>query len=143
MKKHVILAVVCIIGLSILIFKPESKTMPYVGNESIVIEVEITGAVKKPGVYKVNPGTTLAYLIQVSGGLQETADISQIMLGTPVNDKHYFIPSHKEVKDIVVQKVNLNQVTYNELIKMDHITENRALEILLYKKNHGNFKRIE
>lgn len=41
------------------------------------IEIEIEGAVKKPGVYKCTPGSTIAQILK-EAGLDKTADRSAI-----------------------------------------------------------------
>lgn len=143
MKKNVIWAIVFLLVFMWLVFKPESKDLPYFKHETDMLQVDITGAVKKPGTYQITRGMTLAYLIDLSGGLKEHADISNIQLGSIVTNATYHIPHYQLIEEEIIKKINLNTATYSELVLIPYITENRALEILLYKKEHGNFKSLE
>lgn len=58
------------------------------------IAVYITGAVAKPGVYRVSVGERLDGVIELAGGPSEDADLSRINLAAYVKDAaHYRIPS--------------------------------------------------
>ncbi|NDD67790.1 hypothetical protein EBZ35_09125, partial [bacterium] len=43
-----------------------------------MIQVQISGAVVNPGIYKVKKGTRIAELITLAGGIQHSADDSTI-----------------------------------------------------------------
>src|SRR5690554_3636709 len=143
MKKHIFYASIVILLIFILLFKPSDDGKVYYENEPILMDVEITGAIKKPGSYKVHQGMTLAYLINLSGGLLESADISQMTLGAFISQTSYFIPNYEVSISPIIQRINLNTASYNELILVPNITENRALEILVYKKEIGQFTTVE
>ena len=58
------------------------------------IAVYITGAVAKPGVYRVSFGERLDAVIELAGGPSQDADLSRINLAAYVKDAaHYRIPS--------------------------------------------------
>ena len=58
------------------------------------IAVYITGAVAKPGVYRVAPGQRLDEVIVLAGGATQDADLSRINLAAYVRDAaHYRIPA--------------------------------------------------
>lgn len=143
MKKNVIWAIAFLLIFMWMVFKPDSKDLPYFKHEPDMIQVDITGAVKKPGTYQMIRGMTLAYLIDLSGGLKEHADISNIQLGSIITNASYHIPHYQLIEEEIIKRINLNTATYSDLILIPSITENRALEILLYKKENGNFKTVE
>lgn len=143
MRKQFLVGLVIALIIGTLIMLPEKEEPPYYENESVILDVEITGAVERPGVYKVEKGITLAYVINMAGGLKVHADISGVLLGRIVEATSYHIPSKSIQVETVIQRININDATYSELIQIPNITENRALEILLYKKQYGSFKTIE
>ena len=134
MKKHILIVTIIILVCIYVLIKPNDKSLPYFENTPTILDVEITGAVKKPGTYQITKGMSLAYLIDLSGGLLETADISNVLLGTIVTEKRYNIPNYTQHVEDIILRINLNTASYAQLILIPSMTENRALEILLYKK---------
>ena len=57
--------------------------------EESEIIVDIKGAVKNPGVYKVEPNTIVDDVIKMAGGLTQEADTSNLNLGKKVTDEIY------------------------------------------------------
>lgn len=66
---------------------------PVVENEKEVeyVYVDIKGAVKKPGVYKLEEGSRVIDVISKSGGLQKDADTSVINLSKKLEDGNVII----------------------------------------------------
>lgn len=143
MRKQILIGIVIAIILGTVIILSKEEEPPYYANESLILEVEITGAVERPGVYKVEKGRTLAYVINIAGGLNVHADISGVLLSRVVEASTYHIPSKSTQIETVIHRININEATYSELIQIPNITENRALEVLLYRKLNGSFKSIE
>lgn len=63
------------------------------------INVEIKGAVKKPGVYQLNYNDTVESLVKRSGGLLKNADISVTNMSKKLNDEMVVIIYTKEEID--------------------------------------------
>jgi competence protein ComEA len=143
MRKQILIGLVVALVIGTMIMLPKEKEPPYYANESAMLDVEITGAVKRPGVYKVEQGITLAYVINMAGGLKVHADISNVLLSRIVETSTYHIPSKSVQIESVIQRININDASYSALIQIPNITENRALEILLYRKQNGPFQTIE
>lgn len=143
MKKNLMYVfIIFFIVVAIMLF-PKGKTYAYHENESNMTEVEIIGAVLKPGKYTVPKGVTLAYLIGLSGGLKNNADITGLNLGMIISKNKYQIDAFEVVEEEIIVKISLNQAKYNDLIKIPNITEDRAINILLYKQEVGSFKSLE
>lgn len=143
MKKHIFMTM---IGLGVILFvllRPIKDELPYYEVQPNIIDVTITGAVQKPGTYQVEQGMSLAYLVHLAGGLLNDANIEHLRLGDVMIENDYHIPFYDVQVTPIITRIDLNKATYETLIKVPNITENRALEILLYKKEHGQFKSIE
>jgi len=67
--------------------------------EKDVILVDVKGAVKNPGVFELNEGSRVIDVINFSGGLLESADVSNINLSKKVYDEMVIIIGSKEEKD--------------------------------------------
>lgn len=79
-----------IILISIILFNFNKKDIK---ND---IKVEIKGAVKKEGVYEINPSSRVNDLIKISGGLNSSADISTINLSKKLKNEDVVIIYTKE-----------------------------------------------
>ncbi|MCU0105392.1 ComEA family DNA-binding protein [Acholeplasma vituli] len=129
--------------LTILLIWPNiPKTQTKAVEEPIYIEVEITGAVHIPGVYRVISGTNLGDLIQYALGTKATADLSQIENATLLlPNVRYTIPFKEESKDET--KININKATLIELMSLPGIGQVTAQKIIDYRVKQGPFMRIE
>lgn len=144
MKRYIILiGVIVFLINSAIIFVLRPKKNSYTFNDPNLINVEIYGDINFPGKYQVLENTTLNDLINYSQGVKETADLSKINLNEVLQPNYtYYIPSTIENKENQI-KYNLNEITYQQLLTLDGITENRALNIILYRENNGKFKSVE
>ena len=142
MRKNVLYVIIVGIIIAAILLFPKSKKLELVSSENTMIQVEVTGAISKPGFYQVEQGVNLAYVINLAGGILPNADIKSLNLSLLVENKTYEIKSYsKEIKD-KTYKVNLNEVTYLELITIPNITEKRALNILLYREQNKKFNAV-
>lgn len=129
--------------------------------------VDLKGAVKKPGVYKVKEGTIVNQLIEQAGGLKKNAYTDNINLSkkltsetviyvyttneinkintTTTNAISYNIYTKTTESSSIVSnkdKINLNTATVNELTSLNGIGESKALAIIAYRTKTP-FKSIE
>ncbi len=121
-----------------------------------LIYVHIGGQVKKPGVYHVSEGTRLFQLIELAGGTKKNAYQKGINLAeTVVDGQSIYIPSKSEYKvsnsesDLknteleTSNKLNINTATEEELTSLPGIGESKAITIISYREENGDFKSIE
>lgn len=131
-----------------------------------VIVVHITGAVKTPGVVKINEGSRIEDVIEAAGGLTEDADISNVNLAYIVEDGIKIrIPSLNDEADngqnyitedsgegIVISDeatsnssalININTASQTELETLNGIGPSIASRIITYREENGKFKTIE
>lgn len=127
-------------------------------SQKCMIYVYICGAVAEPGVYQIEEGSRLFELIDLSGGMLESADTTSQNLARVLQDGEKIqILTEEEVNeqskrgatistgDIGQQHglVNINTATVQELTSLTGIGESRALAIIAYREEKGLFKSID
>ncbi|WP_295570677.1 ComEA family DNA-binding protein [uncultured Holdemanella sp.] len=103
-----------------------------------LMQVEIKGAVKNPGVYTLKFQDTILSLINASGGLLENGDDSSLSYTQVLKDKDVIvIPEKKEQL-----KISINSATQEELQTLSGIGPSIASRIIEYRKNN-TFQTLE
>lgn len=103
-----------------------------------LMQVEIKGAVKNPGVYTLKFQDTISSLINASGGLLENGDDSSLSYTQMLKDKDVIvIPEKKEQP-----KISINSATQEELQTLSGIGPSIASRIIEYRKNN-TFQTLE
>ncbi|MDR2276442.1 MAG: helix-hairpin-helix domain-containing protein [Vagococcus sp.] len=129
-------------------------------NDVVKMYVDIKGAVKLPGMYEVTSDMRVLNVIDMAGGLKETADDSQVNFSQRIEDQMViYIPVEgEELSETVIAgtnsntaniskdeegKINLNQATKEELMTLSGVGEKKAEKIIEYREENGSFKTIE
>lgn len=115
------------------------------------IYVDISGAVKYPGVYRLKYGERLISLINTAGGLKPGADIKDVNLAGILKDSDkIIIPSatgDKGQADIPLsgggKSVNINTADEKLLDSIPGIGPAMAKRIIDYRSANGGFKKLE
>ena len=103
-----------------------------------LMQVEIKGAVKNPGVYTLKFQDTISNLINASGGLLENGDDSSLSYTQVLKDKDVIvIPEKKEQP-----KISINSATQEELQTLSGVGPSIASRIIEYRKNN-TFQTLE
>lgn len=103
--------------------------------------VDIKGAVKKPGVYLVNSNITVNDVIEIAGGLASNADTSIINLAKKIKDEMVIIIYTKEevkksnIVDTVIKVVEKECVCPN--IQNDGCLNEEITDNITNKENNG------
>ncbi|MBW1605448.1 helix-hairpin-helix domain-containing protein [Lactobacillus sp. Sy-1] len=128
--------------------------------------VDIKGAVKDPGIYKVGTDTRVSDLVELAGGFTKAADHKNVNLAQRLNDQQVvYIPLKGEVKGNVHLsnsqpsqttssdsisnsgddngKININTADKEKLQTITGIGEKKAENIISYREQKGAFKSIE
>ncbi|MCJ0537026.1 ComEA family DNA-binding protein [Enterococcus cecorum] len=133
-------------------------------SKSSKIYVDISGAVKQPGVYQLSEGARLFDLLKQAGGLTEDAAIQTVNQAMIIQDQQKIIiltqdqaeslntesinngnleekSDGKSPKD--AEKLNINQADLTQLQQLSGIGEKKAQAIIDYRNENGSFKTIE
>lgn len=125
-------------------------------NEKIIIH--LMGEVFKDGIFELEKGSRISDAIEMSGGLTEKADLSNINLAYILEDgMKIIIPSKKNENYIEDENseefgvifgnqesmVNINTANQNELEKLPGVGSAIACEIVEFRKKNGKFLSIE
>ena len=128
--------------------------------------IDIKGAVKKPGVYKLKVGSIINDAIALAGGLNKNATTDDINLSKAIyNEMVIYISTKTELKEkqassnvvstqsniikdeantcIPSNKINLNTASIDEFITLSGVGEAKAQKIIDYRNQNGKFKSIE
>ncbi len=108
----------------------------------------IEGEVNKPGTYSLGANTTMAELIEASGGLTSNADeLAFFQDATLKSGSTYYIASKFDNTDVcnntAIKKVNINADSADTLTSVNGITSSIASSIVSYRSSNGVFKTIE
>ncbi|MEQ7221209.1 helix-hairpin-helix domain-containing protein [Vagococcus fluvialis] len=173
----VVILVISIIGLKLFLLKNAAKVDQFEevvltdttdliaetekeNNDVVKMYVDIKGAVKLPGMYEVTSDMRVLNVIDMAGGLKETADDSQVNFSQRIEDQMViYIPVEgEELSETAIAgtnsntaniskdedgKVNLNQATKEELMTLSGVGEKKAEKIIEYREENGSFKTIE
>lgn len=114
------------------------KTADEVTNATVGVHVK--GAVKNTGFYQVPVGTRVVDLGQYIGGFLTEADLDGVNLAEYVKDGAEIYVPYKGTPE--KGALDLNSVTYEELLDVNGIGETYARKIINYRNTHGSFKRV-
>ncbi len=116
--------------------------------------VYLVGAVARPGIYQVEPGTCLYQLVDMAGGLSDSAASDAVNLAAPL-DKHQFVrvPTRQEVEQGTWSDpepsgknnglIDLNRAGQADLETLPGIGPATARAIIAYREKSGPFVCIE
>ena len=131
--------------------------------ENTVIYVDVTGAVKAPGVYTLPAGSRVFEAIALAGGAREDASLENLnQAGLLQDGQQIRVYTEEEAAQMVQQgslpgaetaagqkesqeasKVNINTAGKEELMTLTGIGETRAEAILAYRQETGGFQTPE
>lgn len=126
------------------------------------IFVHIAGAVNNPGVVMLPWASRVANAVQAAGGFSEYAQQDAVNLAAPISDgEKIFIPainntpipqlitpSSKNAPSVTLTQpsgalININTAQSQELERLPGIGPTKAQSIILYRQEHGPFKKLE
>lgn len=126
------------------------------------IYVDVKGAVKKPGVYKLDVNSRVIDAINISGGLIKTSNTTYTNLSKVLTDSEIVrIYTNEEIKNMnekeiqIIEEckceqekqknnlVNINISSKEELKTLSGIGDAKAEAIIEYRNTNGDFSTIE
>jgi competence protein ComEA len=116
--------------------------------------VHVAGAVRRPGVYRLRPGSRIDEAVRRAGGATRRADLGAVNLATKVEDgRQVLVPERAppaggaatapSAAPAPGQPLNLNTATLEQLDTLDGVGPTTAEKILAYREEHGGFGSVD
>jgi competence protein ComEA len=120
------------------------------------VVIDIVGAVRQPGLYRLQQGSRIADAVARAGGATRKADLAQVNLAAPLADgQQVIIPkrgpagtvlpgaSGSSATSIPTAPVQLSTATIEQLDTLPGIGPATAQKILDYRTKHGAFSSVD
>jgi competence protein ComEA len=115
--------------------------------------VYVTGAVRRPGVYRLPAWARLDLALRKAGGADRSADLAAINLAAKVADGQQVVVPRRSSGDGGAvaaaaeagadAPVSLNTATAEQLDELDGVGPVTAEKILQWRKQHGGFSSVD
>ena len=132
--------------------QPQARSVATIApREPTAMVVHVTGAVRKPGVYRVPDGGRVIQAIKVAGGPTGAADLAAINLAAPLQDgQQVLVPARiaavaggqGRATTPAAGPVSLSSATAEQLDSLDGIGPTLAARIVAWRDQHGGFASI-
>jgi competence protein ComEA len=121
------------------------------------VTVHVAGAVRRPGIYRLDAGARVDDALRRAGGPRPRADLAAVNLAARLEDgRQVLVPERGTAAAAAAagasggasaaapaQPVNLNTATLEQLDTLDGVGPGIAKRILDYRQQRGGFKRVE
>ncbi|MDY0276877.1 MAG: helix-hairpin-helix domain-containing protein [Acholeplasma sp.] len=146
MLKKITFILFIILFLNVTFWPTKEKEELIIENSPVLeeITVKIEGEVVFPGYYKFYDYIKVKEVVEFAGGFLPTADLSNINMESIIKSNTTLtIKARLNDDDTeLIVKMNLNTITFNQLLNIPNITEKRAANIILYREGSGKFKSV-
>jgi competence protein ComEA len=121
------------------------------------VVVDVAGAVRRPGVYRLESGARVDDAVRRAGGATSRADLASINLAAKLEDgKQVLVPVRAPAGGAAGtaappgtsatapgQPINLNTATLEQLDTLAGVGPATAQKILDYREQHGGFSSVD
>ena len=124
-----------------------------------VAVVQVVGAVRRPGVYRLQSGRRVDDAVHEAGGSTRRADLAGVNLAAKVSDGQQIIVPAAGASGAAAtgpagsaggtgagaapgQPLNLNTATPEQLDQLDGVGRATAQKIVAYRQAHGGFRSV-
>jgi competence protein ComEA len=109
--------------------------------------VDVAGAVRRPGIYRLATGTRVDDAVAAAGGGTARADITAVNLAAPLSDgEQVLVPARGSAGAAGASAgstiVDLNSATAEQLDTLPGIGPSTAAKIIAYRQQHGAFHSL-
>jgi len=124
------------------------------GDDGGRLLVDVAGAVRKPGVYRMAAGARVEDALRRAGGATRHADLSQINRAAKLEDGRQILVPRRASRaqptadpptsaSRPAQPVNLNTATLEQLDTLDGVGPATAQKIIDFRTAHGGFGSVD
>jgi competence protein ComEA len=134
---------------------PAASPAETAGTGSTVLVVDVVGAVRRPGLYRLKQGARIADAVSRAGGATPKADLALINLAAPLADGEQVVVPRRGAAATgalgssgapgatATGPVQLSTATLEQLDSLPGIGPVTAQKILDYRQKHGAFTSVD
>ena len=134
---------------------PAAPPAETAGTGSTVLVVDVVGAVRRPGLYRLKQGARIADAVSRAGGATPKADLALINLAAPLADGEQVVVPRRGAAatgalgssgapgSTATGPVQLSTATLEQLDSLPGIGPVTAQKILDYRQKHGAFRSVD
>jgi competence protein ComEA len=134
---------------------PPAETAGVTGLPAARVVVDVVGAVRRPGLYRLEQGSRIADAVARAGGATGKADLAQVNLAAPLADGEQVVVPKRGAAGVVgaavgaggtgaaTGPVHLSTATLDQLDSLPGIGPVTAQKILDYRAKHGAFSSVD
>ena len=131
---------------------PPAVAAGVTGLPSSRVVVDVVGAVRRPGLYRLRQGSRIADAVARAGGATDKADLAQVNLAAPLADGEQVVVPRRGAPGAVgggsstgapAGPVQLSTATLEQLDTLPGVGPATAQKILDYREKHGAFSSVD
>src|SRR6187551_865405 len=116
------------------------------------VVVDVVGAVRRPGLFRLAQGSRIADAVARAGGATAKADLTQVNLAAPLADGEQIVVPRRGAPGAVgggsstgapAGPVQLSTATLEQLDTLPGVGPSTAQKILDYREKHGAFSSVD
>lgn len=114
-----------------------------------LVVVDVVGAVRRPGLYRLAQGSRIADAVARAGGATRKAELALVNLAAPLADgQQIVVPARTPAAasaspGVATGPVHLNSATLEQLDTLPGVGPVTAQKILDYRRQHGAFANVD
>jgi len=110
------------------------------------IVVDVAGAVRRPGLYRLPPGARIADALALAGGATRKADVTLVNLAAPLADGEQVVVPVRGAATASggspTAPLDLNSASAEQLDALPGIGPATAAKIVAFRQEHGPFRTV-